>query len=199
MPVARFFASSGTANRPVASVPQTPDMPCTATAPIGSSIPILSTKITPKTAMKPEPTPITIAAHGATKPEAAVIATSAPSAPFSIIEMSGLPSLTQATQMPVTRARGGGDVRRHRDVGEVAEAAEVDRQRRAGVEPEPAEPEDQRPEHGVRDVVARDRVRAAVGAELADPRPEDQRAGEAGQRALVVDDGRAGEVLHARA
>ena len=101
MPVARFVASSGTANRPQASVPQTPDMPCTATAPIGSSMPIRSTKITPKTAISPEPAPITIAAHGATKPDAAVIATSAPSAPFSIIEMSGLPSLIQA----ITHAR----------------------------------------------------------------------------------------------
>ena len=100
MPVFRFFASSGTANRPVASVPQTPENPCTATAPIGSSIPIRSTRITPKTAMNPEPMPITIAAHGATNPEAAVIATSAPSAPFSIIEMSGLPIFTQATQIP---------------------------------------------------------------------------------------------------
>ena len=97
MPVARFFASTGTANSPVASVPQTPDMPCTATAPIGSSIPMRSMKITPKTAIPPEPMPITIAAHGATKPDAAVIATSAPSAPFSIIEMSGLPSLSHAT------------------------------------------------------------------------------------------------------
>jgi len=52
--------------------------------------------------MKPEPTPITIAAHGATKPEAAVMATRAPRAPLSIIEMSGLPSFTQATHMPVT-------------------------------------------------------------------------------------------------
>jgi len=52
--------------------------------------------------MKPEPTPIAIAAQGATKPLAAVIATNAPSAPLSIIEMSGLPSLTQATHIPVT-------------------------------------------------------------------------------------------------
>ncbi len=63
---------------------------------------MLSMKITPKTAITPEPMPITIAAHGATKPDAAVIATSAPSAPFSIIEMSGLPSRSQATQMPVS-------------------------------------------------------------------------------------------------
>src|SRR6185437_2984525 len=84
------------------SVPQTPLIPCTATAPIGSSMPIRSTKITPTTAMKPETSPITIAAQGATNPDAAVIATSAPSAPFSIIEMSGLPSLAHATSTPAT-------------------------------------------------------------------------------------------------
>src|SRR6059058_2381401 len=102
VPVASFEASAGTANSPVASVHHTPDIPCTATAPIGSSIPRPSTQITPNTAISPEPAPITIAAHGATNPEAAVIATRPPSAPFSIIEMSGLPSLTQATHMPVT-------------------------------------------------------------------------------------------------
>src|SRR5262249_48754688 len=92
--------------------------------------------------------------------------------------------------------RRGREVRRQRDVGEVAEAAEVDRERRAGVEAEPAEPEDQGPEHRVRDVVAGYRVRPAVGAELADAGPEQERTGERGQGALVVDDGRAREVLH---
>ena len=48
------------------------------------------------TAMKPETSPITIAAHGATNPDAAVIATSAASTPFSIIEMSGFLRTTQA-------------------------------------------------------------------------------------------------------
>ena len=102
MPVARFFDSTGTAKRPVASVPQTPAMPCTETAPIGSSIPMRSTKITPTTAIKPDTSPIATAAHGATKPEAAVIATSPASTPFSIIEMSGFLSTTQALTMPPT-------------------------------------------------------------------------------------------------
>src|SRR5207248_7773289 len=100
VPVARFDARAGTANRPVASVPQTPDMPWTATAPIGSSIPIRSTATTPTTAMKPETSPITTAAQGATKPDAAVIATSAASTPFSIIEMSGFRSTIHAVRLP---------------------------------------------------------------------------------------------------
>jgi hypothetical protein len=63
-------------------------------------MPIRSMKMTPNTAIAPEPAPITIAAHGATKPDAAVIATSAPSAPFNIIEMSGLPSLDRRSPSP---------------------------------------------------------------------------------------------------
>ena len=45
--------------------------------------------------------------------------------------------------------------------------------------------------------MARNRVCPAVCAELADPRPEEERSCERGERALVVDDRRAGEVLHA--
>ena len=77
-------------------------MPCTATAPIGSSIPIRSTAITPTTAIPPETRPITIAAHGATKPDAAVIATSAAITPFSIIEMSGFFRTSHAVIRPPT-------------------------------------------------------------------------------------------------
>ena len=108
-------------------MPQTPDMPCTATAPIGSSMPIRSTQITPTTAMTPETKPITIAAHGATKPDAAVIATSAASAPFSIIEMSGFLSTIHAVKMPPSAPAAAAMFVVERDVGEEAEAAEVDR------------------------------------------------------------------------
>src|SRR5919202_1458014 len=141
-PVPRLAASAGTAKRPVAIVPHTPEAPWTATAPIGSSIPSRSTTSTPVTATNPAARPITIAAQGATKPQAAVIATSAARAPFSIIETSGLRSTAQAVATP------------------------------------PSAP--------------------AVAAELADPRAEEERAGERGERALVVDDSRAGEVLHAK-
>src|SRR5207247_8166810 len=85
----------------VATVPQTPETPCTATAPIGSSMPIRSTASTPTTAITPDTSPITTAAHGATNPDAAVTATSAASTPFSIIEMSGFRSTTQAVIAPL--------------------------------------------------------------------------------------------------
>ena len=50
--------------------------------------------------MKPATRPIVIAAHGATKPDAAVIATSAASTPFSIIEMSGFFSTSHEVAIP---------------------------------------------------------------------------------------------------
>ena len=109
MPVARFSASLGTAKKPSASVPQIPDMPCAAIAPTGSSIPTRSTRSDPSTTMMPETKPITIAAQGATKAHAAVIATSAAIAPFSIIERSGFLTTIQdvmtAPSTPAAAAR----------------------------------------------------------------------------------------------
>ena len=59
--------------------------------------------------MMPETNPITIAAHGATKAQAAVIATSAAMAPFSIIERSGflttIHDVTTAPRTPAAAAR----------------------------------------------------------------------------------------------
>ena len=81
-------------------MPQTPARPCTATAPIGSSIPIDSIQSIPPTAIAPATKPITIAAHGATKPHAAVTATSAAMTPFSSIERSGFRTTSQETRMP---------------------------------------------------------------------------------------------------
>ena len=55
--------------------------------------------------MMPETNPIRIAAHGATKAQAAVIATSAAIAPFSIIERSGfLTTIHDVTTAPSTPA-----------------------------------------------------------------------------------------------
>ena len=65
-------------------------------------MPIRSTQSTPTTAMNPETVPIRTAAHGATNPDAAVIATSAASTPFSIIEMSGLRRISHALTIPPT-------------------------------------------------------------------------------------------------
>ena len=91
-------------------------------------------------------------------------------------------------------ARGGREVRDHRDLRE----APVERvQAGARVEAEPAEPQDQHAEAEQRHVVARDRPRLAVGAVLAAARAEQQQRGERAGGADQVDHRRAGEVLHA--
>ena len=80
-------------------------MPCAASAPIGSSILSLSTSSTPRTTITPATKPIRIAAHGATNAHAAVIATSAAMAPFSIIDRSGfLITIHEVTTAPSTPA-----------------------------------------------------------------------------------------------
>src|SRR5207247_8304377 len=59
-----------------------------------------STQSTPTTAIEPATAPITTADHGATNPQAAVIATRAAMTPFSIIDTSGLRSTSQAAPIP---------------------------------------------------------------------------------------------------
>src|SRR6185312_12563302 len=70
-------------------------------------------------------------------------------------------------------------------------------ERRARVEAEPAEPQDQHAEHRQRHRVARDRVRLALRVELAYASAEHERAGEGCRGAAEVHDRRAREVLHA--
>ena len=84
--------------------------------------------------------------------------------------------------------------------GHPADAVGVERrQRAAGVEPVPAEPQDDAAEGGEVEVVAR-RHAAAVALELAaEAGPEDDRAGEGDHAAHRVDDGRAGEVTEEHA
>ena len=90
-------------------------------------------------------------------------------------------------------SRRGGEVGDQRDLREaVADRA----QRGAGVEPEPAEPQDQHAEADQRHRVPRDRTRLAVGPVLADPRAEQQQRRQRAGRTDQVDHRRSGEVLH---
>ena len=86
-----------------------------------------------------------------------------------------------------------------RDEHDLGEARAARAERRAAVEAEPAEPQDQHAEADERHRVARDRPRLAVGAVLAAARAEQQQARERARGADQVDDRRAGEVLHAAA
>ena len=75
----------------------------------------------------------------------------------------------------------------------------IDRHRAARIEPEPAEPEDQRAERRRRHVVAGDRPGLAVGGVLADARPKHDDARQRRPAADAVHDGRTGEVEEAHA
>jgi hypothetical protein len=84
-------------------------------------------------------------------------------------------------------------LRDHRDRPEAA----VQRgQRRARVEAEPPEPQDQHAEAEERHVVPRDRARRPVAGVLPAPGPEPQQDRQGGGRGADVDDDRAREVLH---
>ena len=63
-------------------------------------------------------------------------------------------------------------------------------QRRSGVEPEPAEQQDERPEHRHRDVVSRERSRLSIRTELPDSCTEYESAREPGDATHCVDDAR---------
>ena len=89
-----------------------------------------------------------------------------------------------------------GDNRRgvggHQDVEDVFRVLEA--HRRAGVEPEPAQPEDKQADNRQRHAVAGDGLRLAVLAVLADAGPEDDRARQCRPAAEGMDGGIAGEV-----
>ena len=106
------------------------------------------------------------------------------------------PGIGLAAALPDPRHAGAGtEGRGERGVhGHEGEAGVGRRERRRGVEPEPAEQQDERTEHRHRDVVARQRTRLAVAVELADAGPEHDGAGEGGDATHGVHDAGAGEV-----
>ena len=90
-----------------------------------------------------------MAADASTKPEAGVIATSPATAPAAGPSTLGCPWRIQETVIQVEAAHRGGGVGHHERVCRQA----VGRQGAAGVEAEPAEPEQPRAEHRVGQVV----------------------------------------------
>ena len=87
-----------------------------------------------------------------------------------------------------------GEVRGHRDASDRADARRV----AAGVEPEPANPQEEHAKRAKDEAVARNRVRLAVVAVLADAGPQRNRAREGDPAAYGVDDRGAGEVVEAK-
>ena len=91
-----------------------------------------------------------------------------------------------------TAAEGAGDAGVGRHHGELRTS--VDGEGRGGVEAEPAEQQDERAEHGHRDVVAGQGPGLAVLVELADAGPEHDGTGEGRDTTHGVHDAGAGEV-----
>ncbi len=165
-------------------------------APTGSSMPLRSQKNTLSTQMIAAMLPITAAAQGETNAQGAVIATEPASMPFAIMPGSGLPHALHHVEHPDrgTERRGEGGVRRDDRELHVGR-----RERRRGVEAEPAEQQDERAEHCHRDVVAGQRPWLAVRAELADPGTDDDGAGKGRNSTGGMHDAGAGEVHVAEA
>ena len=160
-------------------------------------MPIRSTRRTPKTTITPATPPIRIAAQGATNAQAAVIATRAAMAPFSIIDRSGfLITSHEVMTAPRTPAAAA------RFVFSATYAKKPTPPKSTlSVEPglKPNQPNQRMITPSVVNAMLWPGMALGFPScrELADPRPEQERPGEAGERALVVDDGRTGEVLHA--
>jgi hypothetical protein len=125
-----------------------------------------------------------------------VIATSAAIAPLPTVPTSSDRVSAVAGQRGADHAGGGRQVRHDDDLGEAVPARA---QRRARVEAEPPEPQDQHAEPEERHRVPGDRARPPVGAVLALARAQQQQRRQAAGGAGQVHDGRAGEVLHPRA
>ena len=161
-------------------------------APTGSStLSFRSMKNTASMTRTPAMQPMTAAAHGATKAHGAVMATRPASMPLAIMPGSGLPvrNMIQNIATIAPKAPAMAVL-----VATTANWTSVAAKRRGGVEAEPAEQQDERPEHGHRDVVAGQRLGRAVLGVLADAGPEHDRPGQRGDAADHVHDAGAGEV-----
>ena len=153
---------------------------------------------TPRTASAPATNPITIAAQGATNPagrrDCDERRDHAVQEHREVRLLDHEPRREDAAECSC----GGRDVRGQRDVGEVADVLAASRCRGSSPALKPNQPNQRirTPSVDVGHVVAGNRVRLPVRAVLAEPRSEQERAGERRERALVVDDRRACEVLH---
>ncbi len=175
----------------MARTPKIPQTPCTEIAPTGSSIPLRSKKNTDSTTMhrgdraddrgRPR---LHEGTRGGDRHQAGEHAVDHHAG----VGLAHALHAVEHRDRRAERRRDGGVDRDH------GEAQVGGREGRGGVEPEPPEQQDERPEHGHRDVVRRQRARLPVGPELADAGAEHDRAGEAGDATHRVHHTRTGEV-----
>ena len=144
--------------------------------------------VAPQKQTRPATMPITSAPIGLTKPEAGVMATRPATAPEMMPSTDGLPRVDPLREHPGQRRRRGGELGDgHRHAG-IAAGADC----RAGIEAEPADPQQRGADHRV-DQVVRRHVLGAEALALA----EHQGADQAGDAGVDVHHGAAGEVEHA--
>ena len=117
--------------------------------------------------------------------------------PLTVMPRSGLPSNDPGGDGGGEHRRDGGGVGGHQDVQHVRRGLEA--HGGAGVEAEPAQPEDEQADHRQGHAVAGDRLGPAVPAVLADPGPQDDGARQRGPAAQGVDGGIPGKVQKAQA
>ena len=187
------------AKRPSASAPQAPHTPCTANAPTGSSMrKRISTQDTARTTSRPATRPIRTAAAGLTNAHGRGDRHQAAEQAVAGHRDVGL---AQAVPDEDQRREGAGAGGEHGVDGDGGDARIGAGQRRAGVEPEPAERQDQRPDDRHRQVVAGDGADGPVAPELAGARPEHDRAGQRRQsrRSCAPPTSRRNRRDHARA
>ena len=134
---------------------------------------------------------MTSAALTVTNAQGAVIATSPASTPLTDMLRSGLPSHVQfsavAESIPMNAAVL---VVMKMCAIALASTAIVD----PGIEPEPAEPQHEAADHARREAVRRNRVHLPVRSIFAEPRAENQDAGQRGPAAHAVHDRRTREI-----
>ena len=94
-------------------------------------------------------------------------------------------------------SRGGRQVGGHGDIGKVSHRRGRRHHGGAGVESEPPEPENQGSKNHEGNVVSHDGIGFSVLGVLSDTGPKEDGTGQGRRRALKVNDGRSGKVLHA--
>ena len=162
-------------------------------APTGSSTLISSKKSTENTTRMPARAPMTTALKGVTLLQGAVMATSPARAPLRLMEMSGLPNLSQEVIMARTHPAAAARLVFTKIQEMSLMAAVVD----PGVEPEPAQPEDEHAQGGQGHVVAQDGLWFSPHV-FTQPRPQNNGSGQPDPGPHGVDHGGAGEIDEAQ-
>ena len=174
---------------PVSSAPRMPPTPCTPNTSSESSAPsIFFRPSTPHRQTKPAAAPITSAPTMPTLPAAGVIATRPATAPDAAPSIEALPLISASPMHQASTATAVAE----KVLRKASDGAVAGFERRAGVEAEPAHPQQRGTDHRQRQAVRRHRLLA-----VADALADHEGAHQAGDGGVDVHHGAAGEVQRA--